>query len=687
MTDLINKLSLNRRRTIIIAVVGILLLGAAIFFSVRHLNNRINSEREQQSATARAEVEESRLRAPSIDGLTAYLNTSEARAVVEFAGTRYLATSGGLIALDDGGSVKRRYTTLDGLTDNDLTALAVFRERLFIGTATAGLIGFDGNNFTSYAFVKPKAARVSVLLAAESELLIGTLDGGLFEYDGERFTNRFKSAPGADFSRITALLPFESRLYIGTQDRGLYIWREAHIEHLSTGEGLPSVHVTGLAALPSSFSGDGPIGVATDFGLVAINDANEIKPITARPNITSLAVSEGRLWAGLFSGGVIDIGADRKGQKPSSNESIARNESSSSLAQTAGLPRSQPAIVSAGAGHLWALTAEGAFAREEGAAGPGFESVASSLVGERMLTTGQVTSLAFDSAGRLWVGYFDRGIDVIAPDTSERLSHIEDERVREVNFITFDSDGDQVLAATSRGLIVFDGRAKQTVLTREKGGLINDSVAHVSLVNVASPLSETSGAMPVSDSRSRALVLATAGGLTEVLGGRPRSITAFHGLASNHLYTSAAVGSRLFVGSLAGLVEMEGLRVVRTYKTSNSRLSHDWVTALQQADGTLYVGTNGGGVDALLPTGEWVSFADEKGRFEVNQNAMHFDGERLYVGTSDRGLLVYNTRARRWEQISAGLTSQSVTAITTDDQFIYAGTSNGLTRIEKRVLK
>jgi ligand-binding sensor domain-containing protein len=185
------------------------------------------------------------------------------------------------------------------------------------------------------------------------------------------------------------------------------------------------------------------------------------------------------------------------------------------------------------------------------------------------------------------------------------------------------------------------------------------------------------------------MVLATAGGLTEIAGGRARSLTAFHGLSSNHLYTSATAGSRLFVGSLAGLIELEGLRVVRTYKTSNSRLSHDWVTALAEADGTLYVGTNGGGVDALLPTGEWVSFANDRdvGKFEVNQNAMYFDGERLYVGTGDKGLLVYNTRSRRWKRLSAGLSSPSVTAITSDDRYVYVGTMNGLVRIEKRMVE
>ena len=238
-----------------------------------------------------------------------------------------------------------------------------------------------------------------------------------------------------------------------------------------------------------------------------------------------------------------------------------------------------------------------------------------------------------------------------------------------------------MLASTSRGLVAFGSALKQTVMTREQGGLINDSVAQVSFADASSP---GTGA----DARGgRTMVLVTAGGLTEVAGGRARSITAFHGLASNHLYTSAAIGSRLFVGSLAGLVELEGLRVVRTYKTSNSRVSHDWVTALAEAEGTLYVGTNGGGVDALLPTGEWVNFADELGKFEVNQNAMHYDSERLYVGTSDRGLLVYNTRDRRWTRISAGLASQNVTAITSDDRFVYVGTLNGLVRIEKRVVQ
>ncbi|HUK90523.1 MAG TPA: hypothetical protein VLZ81_09010, partial [Blastocatellia bacterium] len=366
----------------------------------------------------------------------------------------------------------------------------------------------------------------------------------------------------------------------------------------------------------------------------------------------------------------------------------ARNSAESASQDVTGLPRSAPTLVSASEGRLWALTTEGSFYREEGVSRPAFQPETRSLSADQILSEGHITGLALDGAGRLWVGYFDAGMDTIAPETGERLSHMQDDRLREVNFVRYDPDEHRMLSATSRGLVVFDSKLNESVLTREQNGLISNSVAHVSLMNIPAllPVSKADAIVP-SPSVNRLTVLATATGLTELSGGKARSLTAFHGLASNHLYTSASIGDRLFVGTLAGLVEMEGLTVLRTYTTSNSRLSHDWVTALADANGTLYIGTNGGGVDALLPTGEFINFSDEMGRFEVNQNAMHFDGERLFIGTSDRGLLVYNTASRRWVRFNSGLPSQNVTAITSDDRYVYAGTLNGLMRIEKRVIQ
>src|SRR5258708_283937 len=138
-------------------------------------------------------------------------------------------------------------------------------------------------------------------------------------------------------------------------------------------------------------------------------------------------------------------------------------------------------------GKLWVSTSEGAFARAEQSTHPAFESVGGQLASDRVLTTNHITSLSRDDAGRLWIGYFDRGIDVVLPDTAERMSHIEDERVREINYLAFDTSEDRMLAATSRGLVVFGSSLKQTVMTREQGGLINDSVAQVCFADALSP--------------------------------------------------------------------------------------------------------------------------------------------------------------------------------------------------------
>ncbi|MGH9761654.1 MAG: ligand-binding sensor domain-containing protein, partial [Blastocatellia bacterium] len=509
---------LNRRRLAGLAALVVIVALVAIGLYVRRLNRLLTDTQKQQADAAKIEVTESRLRAPSTDGLTLYLDSSDVRATAALNGVRYLATSGGLVALDDGGGVKRRYTSFDGLPDNDLTSLAVFRDKLFIGTSSRGMVSFDGNSFSGYSFTKPKAIHVETLAVTETELLIGTLDGGLFEYDGQRFARRINSTTGADFVRVTALLPLDSRLYIGTQDSGLYIWREAQIEHLRQSDGLPSPHVTGLAALHGSLSSLGQVAVATDFGVVSLNDRSEIKPISNVPNITSLAISGGRLWAGLFSGGVIDLNSGSHGQMDVAN----RSESDS--AETAGLPRSASTTVYASEGKLWALTRQGAFSREEGSSHPAFDSVARTLETDRILSEGHVSSLALDGAGQLWIGYFDAGIDTIAPETGERLSHIEDDRVREINFLRYDRVEDRVLAATSRGLVVFDKRLRETTFTRDQSGLINDSVAHVSLVDSPEQPGAAAGeAAPMRGSPRQAMVLATAGGLTELSGGRSRS--------------------------------------------------------------------------------------------------------------------------------------------------------------------
>ena len=54
--------------------------------------------------------------------------------------------------------------------------------------------------------------------------------------------------------------------------------------------------------------------------------------------------------------------------------------------------------------------------------------------GATVLTDRNISALAADATGRLWVGYFDRGLDLLASDNS-RARHVEDEHVFCINRI------------------------------------------------------------------------------------------------------------------------------------------------------------------------------------------------------------------------------------------------------------
>src|ERR1044072_5675501 len=97
MLNLLKALIAQKRRISIIAIATLLLLIAVAIFYVIKINKRISGQRDELAASEKVEVEQTRLRAPSSDGLTIYMNASDVRAVAMLADTRYLATSGGLI--------------------------------------------------------------------------------------------------------------------------------------------------------------------------------------------------------------------------------------------------------------------------------------------------------------------------------------------------------------------------------------------------------------------------------------------------------------------------------------------------------------------------------------------------------------------------------------------------------------
>jgi ligand-binding sensor domain-containing protein len=283
------------------------------------------------------------------------------------------------------------------------------------------------------------------------------------------------------------------------------------------------------------------------------------------------------------------------------------------------------------------------------------------------LTDRDVSSLLVASDGRLWVGYFDRGLDIL-PAAGGAVQHIENEHVFCGNRIVEDPRHGAVAVATANGLAIFDhdGRQKQ-VLGRE-AGLIAEHVTDVALYGDG-------------------MALATPAGIT-FLGDRgAHSLYAFQGLVNNHVYALGASGDRLVAGTLGGLSLLANGAVQRNLTTSTSGLKHNWITGLAAVGNDWLVGTYGAGVLRLAADGTVSVTEATRTGVVVNPTAMVADGRMVLAGTLGQGLLVGDATGTRWRTVTGGLPSLNVTALAIHNGVVYVGTENGLVKISEDKLQ
>jgi len=301
----------------------------------------------------------------------------------------------------------------------------------------------------------------------------------------------------------------------------------------------------------------------------------------------------------------------------------------------------------------------------KGASGLGWQQVL--RPGPAILSDRNISALAADKSGRLWIGYFDRGLDVLEADTG-RATHLENDHVFCVNRIVPDGRTGTVEVATANGLVRFaENGGQQQVLTRADG-LIADHVTDVAIYH-------------------NGLVVGTPAGLTFLDGGGPRSMYAFHGLVNNHVYALGVSGDELMVGTLGGLsqISKESVRINYT-AGAGSGLRHNWITAVVPVGDEWIVGTYGAGILRLERSGRFQSFEKATAPFEVNPNAMLVTAHHVFAGSLGKGLYVYDREGARWTVITDGLPSLNVTALAESNGTIYAGTDNGLVRVQEQKL-
>ena len=270
--------------------------------------------------------------------------------------------------------------------------------------------------------------------------------------------------------------------------------------------------------------------------------------------------------------------------------------------------------------------------------------------------------MSVDSTGKLWIGYFDRGIDIADVHGEQAVTHVEDDQIFCVNRIVQDSYRNMGVVATANGIALMNAQGKILKRITEADGLISQHVTDVVV-------------------RPDGLAVATAAGVTLMNSGGPESIYAFHGLVNNHVYTLASNDTRLMAGTLGGLSVIQDGLVRASYTAANSLLKQNWVSAIVPFENSWFVGTYGAGVVQLDGEGQWREFPDFPAAAVINPNAMLAVSNRVLAGTLDRGLFVYNSTEHRWSPLTDGLPSLNVTALAASSGTLFIGTDNGIVRM------
>ncbi len=584
---------------------------------------------------------------PVAAGVETISSPAQFRDAALLRGRFFLCGPPGLFAYDSNGSLVARYRPGLELPPAPLIAMAsgvasASEPQLWIATAGEGLLVFDGRRFVQIRPEdQPSRDLTAVLPLASGRVLLGTEKNGVLVWDGRSLA---RYHPALADLQVTALAGSEQDLWLGTIDRGLFRWHAGQLDHFAEKEGLPDPRVLSLAV-------DGNAAYAgTALGVAEFRDGRSTRVLADGFFAKALLVNKESLLVGTLDEGVLSVPLAATAPRM---RNITNQSDLPSVERLFNLE-----------GRTYALTRGGLYGQSP--KGGEFQKVFE--MAGAALADGNISALDVDRAGRLWVGYFDRGLDILDPEF-EHSTHLENEHVFCINRIVHTDDGGLSAVATANGLVLFDGAGQERQVLGKAEGLIANQVTDVLLRG---------------DSRSPSITVATPAGLTTIDASGTSSLYAFHGLVNNHVYALAAAGSRIMAGTLGGLSVLDSGIVSASFTTANSGLKHNWITAIAKVGDDWFVGTYGAGVLKLDAAGRWSTFADWKAPAVINSNAMLATDQAVYAGTLGQGLAIYHRGSGRWVMQSAGLPSRNVTALARSSGHLYVGTENGLVRMAEK---
>jgi ligand-binding sensor domain-containing protein len=595
---------------------------------IRKANLALHEEKQKSTEEDNVSVQKRNFSlAPNVDARL-FAAPFVIRDVAAFDQKLYATTSNGLVEFSFHGRQLNHWTKLDGFPSQDLTAIMTTPRTLWIGTTESGLLRFENNQWTHFLPAAREQRSVHSLLAtSQGDLLVGT-DAGLLTFNSGRFKI---FVPPLKNQKITSLAGDSRRLVIGTFSNGLYIYQGGVLRQFTRSNGLQDPFVTQAQIV------DREIYVATPSGIQVLK-GDHFNTVAKNVFATSFVRDPSALWVATRDRGIIPI-------------------VSASYRHAMGLQRSYPTFVKKIDSMILAASADEISYLDKGNQWKTWNSIST------LLKDANVSSVLRTRKGELWIGYFDQGLDIVSASRNS-ATHIKDETIFCVNHISEDAKG-RIYVSTANGLVIFQPDHSRRVY-RTVDGLLSDRVMQT---------------IPL-DPAGRRIAIATAQGFTIKEGARMKSLYAFHGLVNNHVYSMAANGEDIFLGTLGGISRVSSMQVTGNWTQMDSGLKRNWVNALATINNRLFVGTYGSGIQVKTESGDWQDFPALPDDLEINPNALFFDGNLLFCGTLDRGFYVYDPRSETWKHIDQDLPSLNVTSFTADGDLLYVGTAGGLLQMK-----
>src|SRR6266571_2927140 len=298
----------------------------------------------------------------------------------------YICGSGGIWAYDLTGGLRATYLVGRDLPPSPPAALVVgtvagdAQPKLWIGTAAAGILAFDGARFSQIQLQGKGYGNVtSLFMLPTGILLVGLSEGGVLAYNGETigpFHTRLRNIS------VTALAGSEGDLWIGTRDRGVIHWQGGSAEEFHDQSGLPDNRVLSIAA------SEDRVFVGTSVGAAEFRNGKFVRHVADGVFSQTLLATKDRLLIGTVDEGIVEVRL--------TNERAARF-----IPVSDGEPHTARRLLELG-GIPFALTADGLFEQE----------VRTGLWTRRIATANSnwtnrnISALSVDSTGKLWIGYF-----------------------------------------------------------------------------------------------------------------------------------------------------------------------------------------------------------------------------------------------------------------------------------------